>query len=328
MAVKEWLLANIPSLEVMARLAYWRVPPVHAAGGVVRKRLSVRNRNASIDTPVPIDFDHVLHAISRLGIGEGDILIVHSSYNALKPTGLSANQIVDKLREFLGPSGTLAMPAIPIIRGEPQGVAKFDDRAYDKVFEYHPHSTRIATGILPKTLMGLPGVVRSRHPCNSMVAVGMQAEAMMRDNLAGENPTGCGPGSSWEYAYRHDAKILAVGIDLVHSLTMIHVAEDAFLERWPIPARDWYRERQFIIREGNDSQVATIRERRHGWSQFYAERAFSRDLYRNGIAATETVGELVLHACSSRALVDFLVNHPRAAYPYVFPLGLPGNKTA
>ena len=320
--MKDWLFTKVPALEVMARLAYWRVKPLHALGELLRKRMATRVKQQQLaGPPTPIDFEKVRDAIRSLGASEGGILIVHSSFNALKPTGLTPKEVIAGLRGLVGPAGTLAMPAIPIIRGEPQGEAKFDDAAYDKVFEYNPQSTRIATGALPKALMGLPGAARSRHPGNSMVAVGRSAEAMMRDNLAGDRPSPCGPGSSWEYAYRHDARIVAIGIDLVHSLTMIHVAEEAFADRWPIG--NWYRERRFVIRDSAGDQPITIRERRHGWSQFYAERAFSRDLYRAGIAATRVVDGLEIHACSSRALVEFLLNHPRPGYPYVFPLGLP-----
>lgn len=324
--MKDWLFARVPALEVATRLAYWRIEPLRKIGDAVRKGLVSRVRPAAAETARPVAFDRVLDAIRNLGVGEGDILIVHSSYNALRPTGLSPERIVDGLRGLVGSSGTLAMPAIPIIRGEPQGDAKFDDAAYEKVFEYDPRSTRIATGALPKTLMGLPGATHSLHPGNSMTAIGPAADAMMRDNLAGEKLSACGPGSSWAYAYRNDAKIIAIGIDLVHSLTMIHVAEEAFADQWPI--RDWYRERRFVIRDGQGARPVTIRERKHSWSQFYAERAFSRDLYRNSIASTEVVDGLAIHGCSSRELVDFLLNHPRPAYPYVFPLGLPRTKGA
>lgn len=324
--MRDWLFTNVPALEVMARLAYWRIKPLHALGDAVRDRMATRvKQQQPVEPAAPIDFENVRDALRSLGVRDGDILIVHSSFNALKPTGLTPAEVIAGLQGLVGSAGTLAMPAIPIIRGEPQGEAKFDDAAYDQVFEYNPQSTRIATGALPKALMGLPGAARSRHPGNSMVAVGADAEAMMRDNLTGDRPSACGPGSSWDYAYRHDAKVVAIGIDLVHSLTMIHVAEEAFADRWPIS--DWFRERRFVIRDGAGDQPITIRERKHSWSQFYAERAFSRDLYRAGIAATRVVDGLEIHACSSRALVDFLLNHPRPGYPYVFPLGMPRNAT-
>ncbi|HWI84792.1 MAG TPA: AAC(3) family N-acetyltransferase [Sphingomonas sp.] len=317
MSIIKPILARFPVIEVAVRLAYWRVPVLRALGDRIRSAIAARRRAAP--PAEPVDFEDVLACLRALGVGAGDILIVHSSYNALKPTGLSPAAIVERLLALVGPEGTLAMPAIPIIRHEPKGADKFSDAAYDRLFDYDADSLRIATGALPRTLMQAPGAARSLHPGNSMVAVGAQAEAMMRDNLSGDEPAACGPGSSWHYAYDHDAKIVALGVDMVHSLTMIHVAEDAF--DWPVAG--WYRRRRFRISgKGVDREIA-IRERKHSWSQYYAEHAFARDLRRAGVMRTRMVGGIGISYCASRRLIQFLRDHPRVGYPYRFPLGVP-----
>src|SRR5437867_1997900 len=81
---------------------------------------------------------------------------------------------------------------------------------------------RTWTGVLPTDLMKVPGAKRSLHPLNSVVAHGPHAEDMLRDNLTGERPFACGPGSSWDYCRQHAAKVVALGVDMAHSLTMIH----------------------------------------------------------------------------------------------------------
>ena len=316
MSLVSAFLARVPSLEVAARLAYWRVPILRREGNRLRATLASRPRDRA--TAGPIDFEQILKALRNLGVGEGDILIVHSSYNALKPTGLTPEQIIAGLAALVGGAGTIAMPAIPVIRHEPKDSDKFSDAAYDRTFDYDARSTRIATGALPKALMLWPGAVRSRHPGNSMVAIGAQAEMMMRDNLADDEPMPCGPGSSWHYCYLHNAKIISLGVDMVHTLTMIHVAEDAF--DWPVA--NWYRRRRFTIRDGDFQREITVRERRHSWSQFYAERAFSRDLTGADVATVTAIDGLPVSFCESRKLIDFLRAHPRAGYPYYFPLGL------
>jgi len=102
---------------------------------------------------------------------------------------------------------------------------------------------------------------------------------------------------------------------------MIHVAEDTYEDEWPVAG--WYRERRYAVRDGSNLVSLTVRERRHGWSQYYAERCFSADLYRTGIARSARVGSLTIEVCDARKLTDYLRNHPRPAYPYVFPLGFP-----
>ncbi len=257
-----YLFRLFPRLEVVVRLAFWRFPIVQ---GVVRRlfrrpALCLGPGRGSRDG---IQFDRVLQSLRMAGVEHGDILIVHSSYKALQGTGLSAMEIVAALQGLISDSGTLAMPAIPIIAGEPQGMDKFDDAAYRRVFTYNVQSTRIWTGALPKELMSVPGATRSRHPCNSMVAIGPHAAAMMANNLNEPEPTPCGPGSSWAFCYLHNAAIVSLGVDLAHSLTMIHVAEDLFERDWPV--NDWYRRRRYRIKDGDFDQEFVIRERRHRW---------------------------------------------------------------
>lgn len=314
-------LAHFPSLEVAVRLAYWRIEPLHMLGNAIR---GMAERRPVSQVDFSLKLEEVLSALRGFGIAEGDVLIVHSAFSALRPTGLSPVEVVRTLKSFVGDAGTLAMPSMPQIEHEPQGLAKFDDAAYEQIFEFDLRSDRIITGALPRALLTAPAAVRSRHPGNNMVALGPSAAAIMEGNLEGSAPSPCGPHSSWAHCYRLGAKIVALGVDLVHSLTMIHVAEEAF-PGWPVPG--WFRERRYRVRDENFDQVVTVRERRHEWSQHYAERAFSRDLYVAGVAKSARIGGLDIHFCAAADLVDFLRGHPRVAYPYVFPFGVPREPT-
>jgi aminoglycoside 3-N-acetyltransferase len=312
------ILSRVPALEVAARLIYWRVSLAKAVGDAVLARRAGKRRAAPRSTG-DIRFEAVTSAIREMGVGEGDILVVHSSFDRLKQTGLAPAEINHALRAIVGESGTLAMPAIPIIRHEPQGAAKFDPASYERVFDYDVKSRRIATGELPKALMMEPAARRSRHPGNSMVAVGPEAAAMMLHNLDEPEPTPHGPGSSWEYCYRRNAAVVSLGLDSVHNLTMVHVAEDIREERWPV--RDWYLHRRFQIADGEFHLETTIRERQHRWSQFIPQRAFARDLHRHGVMQTRIVDRLEVHCCRSSTLIEYLLQHRNPTYPYLFPLG-------
>lgn len=313
-------LTKFPSAEVGIRLLYWRVAMAREAADFIRAKLK-RRAKVTIAEPIPIDFDVIIATLREAGVRPGDILVVHSSFGALKSSGLSPEAIIQQLLALVGPGGTVAMPAIPIIAHEPSGGAKFDDAAYDRVFEYKPWSRRVQTGILPATLMGFPGAARSLHPGNSMVAVGAHAAQMMVGNIAGEAQTPCGPSSAWAYCWRHNAKVVALGVDLVHSLTMIHVAEDCFESSWPIVG--WYRHRRYCVKDEDKVTEVVVRERKHGWSQYYAERAFSRDLHVADVSKSWNVDGLPIHLCESATLIDFLRSHPRPGYPYRFPFGIP-----
>lgn len=315
------LFERSPWLEIAVKGVYWRL----ARFPRLKARL-LQLRKSTVRAPgqgaaAPVDFGRVIDHLRQSGVREGDILIVHSSVDALARTGLTQRAIIEALRGLVGTQGTLAMPAIPIIKGQPAGLDLFNDAAFEPVLSYDVQRSPPWTGVLPKALMRTEGAVRSRHPGNTMVAIGPHALDMMRDNLSSPDPTPCGAGSSWDYCHRHDAKIAAIGVDLAHSVTMVHVAEDAFEDSWPV--RGWYRHRRYRIIDGDFDAVVRTRERRHHWSIFFAERALARDLRVSGVAPLAQVEGLDVSVCSSRRLIDFVRNHRRRAYPYCIPfLGL------
>ena len=59
------------------------------------------------------------------------------------------------------------------------------------------------------------GSIRSRHPLNTIVALGPHAKEMTQNNLTYDGQTACGDGSSWAYCFRKNAKILALGVYVV-----------------------------------------------------------------------------------------------------------------
>ena len=303
-----------PLLEITLKNLVWRIGWLYRLG----ERLSGRKtRGHHAKSARRINFDRIIECLASWGVGEGDILIVHSSMAALKSTRLTEREIIGRLRDLVGSSGTLAMPAIPKISGEPIGLDMLDERNYESVFEYDVQKSLPWTGQLPKVLMKCEGSRRSRHPLNSMVALGPHAEPMMHGNLEYELPTACGRGSSWENCYKHSAKIVALGVDLAHSLTMIHVAEDAFESAWPV--KNWYRIRTYRIIDGDFRRTVRVRERRHTWSIFYAERSFSRDMRQLGIASDCVVDGLPIAYCASSQLVEYLNSRKNQAYPYRIP---------
>ncbi len=308
------LMAVSPYAEVAIRQVYWRSP----------KLIERQNRKPATKTPLADrnTFGDVLSALRQWGIGEGDLLVVHSGYEGIKPAGASPQEVIDGLRELVGPTGTLAMSTIPFFRKEPRGADYMTADMSDMVFRYNPARTPCATGQVAYLFTGQPGVVRSHHPLNTMAAVGPLAEAMMAGNLDGDRPFACGPNSSWKYCIDHGAKVISLGIDLVHSLTMIHAAEDCCADRWPQPG--WYRERKFKLMQGRKSRDIVVRERQPRWAMHYAERTLHKDLIDVGLARHKTVSGVPLAIVNARPLFEYLVARNSTGYPYyLLPATLP-----
>lgn len=274
-------------------------------------------KTAKSTSDIKISFEQITDTLRNLSADSSGIMIVHSSMSALATTNLTSKEICFELMTFLGSEGTLAMPAIPVYREEPKGPARLDDDICSNRITYNVRRSPVGTGAIPKALMSIPGAVRSRHPLNSMVAVGPLATSMMENNIQGSLPLPCGPHSSWKFCVDHDAKIVCLGVDSSHSLTMIHVVEDCWPHEWPVA--NWYRQRLFHVKDGDFEADITVLERRPHWSMYYAERTLQKDLLRLGIIQVKNVCGIRIEVCSSARLVDFLRSRRPRSYPYWIP---------
>lgn len=313
---RDTLLAASPWVEVFVKTLYWRSPLINnILSQFARKRRKPAVESDGVSEQLP--FTCITAKLREFGVGEGEIMIVHASGLALRPTGLSPRQLCEGLLEFLGPEGTLALPAIPLFREEPTGPDRLSDAICSERLTYDVRKTPPWTGALPKAMMGMPGSIRSRHPLNTMVAVGQHAVSMMKSNIDGDRPMACGPSSSWKYCADHNARIVFLGVDAAHSLTMIHVAEDSWADQWPIS--NWYRERLFKVKDGDFETNLTVRERRPHWAINYGERTLQKDLIEQGILKVTSVGGLRIEICEAAALIEYLNIKKSSGYPYWVP---------
>lgn len=111
------------------------------------------------------ELTHQLHA---LGVEQGGVLLVHTSFRAVRPIEGGPAGLIEALRAVLGPDGTLVMPSWT---GD-------DERPFD------PATTPAAAdlGVVADTFWRLPGVVRSHHPF-AFAAAGPQGPRITSDVL-------------------------------------------------------------------------------------------------------------------------------------------------
>lgn len=299
MNLPEFLLSRSGHLEVIMRSSIKSNNPI--SNHLYRILRSRRTRYLEPNAPnSQVDFSLVLKKLYDIGINHGEIMIVHSSMKQLARTNLKASSICSKLLDFIGDSGTLAMPAYPIY-SKSNGLRKYDTR-----------SARIWTGELPRSLLHHPMCKRSRHPVNTLSAVGPHAPHMFLQNIKDHHPLPCGANSSWKFCYDNNAWCVFLGVDSAHSATMIHVAEDCFLDRLP---NHWYQYISYNIFDGQNSEKIIVRERDPKWAKKYAERSFKYALLQSSVLKKLDIDGLSLEVCRSQDLVDFILSKPRL-YPY------------
>ena len=103
-----------------------------------------------------IDFNNIILYLKFLGVNQGDLLIVHSSYVELLNTKKEPNEIISILKDLVGENGTIAMPAIRSYKDEPKYIDYLKTDMTKITCTYDVRKTKVWTGILPATMLKMP----------------------------------------------------------------------------------------------------------------------------------------------------------------------------
>lgn len=302
-----------PKIEVAVRCFYWN----HVR--MLKKIRSASSEGVTVNEKSQADFDKIICHLRDKGVEKNDIMVIHSSYGALGGTGLSPEEVINKLYSLVDEGGALAMPAIRSFEEESQHgdylETYMDDAPQHFTTVYNVYQTKVSSGLLPFTLMRFDDAEISKFPLNPLVAIGEQAEAMMEHNIEGELPSAHGPNSAWAYCADHDAWNIGLGVDIKDYLTIFHVTQER--EDWPV--KDWYFERDFIIKKSKRETPLRIRERKHRWTKYMAETNFYNDLQKAGILHTATIDGIPVYMTKTSELFNFIKSQSNTSYPYYVP---------
>jgi aminoglycoside 3-N-acetyltransferase len=189
--------------------------------------------------------------LASLGVREGGVLLVHSSYKSLGPLGGGPAEVIRGLQEALGTHGTLLMPALSYAAVTPEQPV-FDVRA-----------TPSCVGIIPETFRRTPGVLRSMHPTHSVCASGPRARELLARH--GSDTTPCGPGSPFRAVPSAGGQILMLGCGLRPNTSM-HAVEELVVPPY------LFGEQLTYTLVGEDGRQARKAYKTHGfvgWEQRY-----------------------------------------------------------
>lgn len=304
-----------PSFEVLARKIYW------SSDYLVAKKSTKKSKK--VRTPNNCKIEDLEKFIDLYVKNSCSSIVIHSSYGDIKRNfrkDIKPSEIIQSLIRVLGAEKTICFPTHPQYIEEKHDVSYMKDEKIEYISMYNPSISKAWTGVLPNEFLKIDKVVRSLHPINSMAAIGPRANYYMENNISGEKPTACGINSSWKKLNDDGGFILGLGVDLVHSLTMIHVAEDTNDNKYS--REKWYRERKFNIVEGDESKLLVVLERKPRWALYYTERKFKRDLLKNNIIKKFKINEFCIEYIeNSKTLIDF-INLQKNRYPYKLSRGL------
>jgi aminoglycoside 3-N-acetyltransferase len=153
-----------------------------------------------------IAIDEVVQQLRSLGVQRGAVLLVHTSFRAVRPIQGGPAGLITALQQAIGADGTLVMPSW----------TGSDDDVFDPATT--PPSEDL--GVVAGTFWQMAGVVRSRHPF-AFAASGPQAAFVTSDPIAlpphaAESPIG--------RVYELDGQVLLLGVG--HDAdTTLHLGE-------------------------------------------------------------------------------------------------------
>ena len=184
--------------------------------------------------------------LRELGIGEGDAILMQSSFDNLNGFSGEAVEVIDCVLDILGPSGHLFMVSMP-----------YSGAARDYLREAKPFDVRRTPshmGFLSELFRRRKGVVRSANPMHPVVAWGPRAEWIIEghEDLAHS----CGENSPFEKMLELDTKAFLFDVDL-DVLTFAHYLEHVLRDSAPVPVyTEQPIETEIVDRTGTRRRVA------------------------------------------------------------------------
>ena len=206
-----------------------------------RKELEFQKKNK-----LGISKAQLVEDLKKIGIKEGDSVLVHSSMSKIGFVNGGPKTIVDALLEVIGNSGTLLFPT-------------FSAAGRNKThLEEHPYfdikNTPSQMGAVTEYFRKLNNVYRSFHPTDSICALGPLAEYYTNSHFGQLTPYN--EFSPFRKLCAKNGKILMLGTTLNGACTNLHTLEDAVNFKFPV-----YDEKIFEVKmadaNGNGSMMKT-----------------------------------------------------------------------
>ena len=148
-----------------------------------------------------------------LGLERGMVVFVHCSLSRLGYFSGGANDIISVLKEVVGDTGTIIMPAF-------SGSGSME-ALLENEYVFDVMNSQSDSGFLTEKFRQYPGVVRSLHPSHSVCALGKLADQIVSEHELSTSP--CDVKSPFAKLSKYDAKVLRLGTG---SLTLYHHVQE------------------------------------------------------------------------------------------------------
>ncbi len=126
----------------------------------------------------------IVEGLRKIGVGEGDTIMVHSSLSAFGRVEGGADAVIEALIEAVGRKGAVVMPAFSNNRADVEKTVEDEALGVSfkfRVLEFNPERDSCWTGKIADTFWRRSDVVRSKDPAYSFAATGPRAPELVRN---------------------------------------------------------------------------------------------------------------------------------------------------
>lgn len=204
---------------------------------IIKKSYGVLKQIKSVGhQPYAIPIEELQDNLRKQGIGQGDVILVHSSVKDLytmdspadKTSKLHplayASKVIDMLISLVGPAGSILMPT--------DSGSGYDNALSGKVFD--PAKSPSNNGAVTDLFRRRPDVFRSFYPFQNLSGWGKTAKELIEQHELHHSAYPMGKESPWYRLNDAQGKVVFLGNDF-EANSSIHVAEYVHLEEYPVP---------------------------------------------------------------------------------------------
>lgn len=127
--------------------------------------------------------DDIVNYMANMGMQPGDVIFIHSSMKEFYNYQGTGKELIEKIIDYLGPEGTLVMPAYP------KNFSSLPDKCLMKNYKginnpimFDAKMTPTGAGYLPEVFRKMEGVKRSINIQHSACAIGKYADYLLSEH--------------------------------------------------------------------------------------------------------------------------------------------------
>ena len=251
--------------------------------------------------------DDITAHLVRLGVAEGDVLMVHTSLRAIGPVEGGAVGVIHALEAAVGPTGTLLVNVG--VRDDWGWVnERPESERAELLRDAEPFDVLLTpsdpdVGVLAEVFRTRAGTVVSHNPEGRLAASGRLADRLMEDAPWNDY---YGPGSPLERLVDARGRVLRLGAD-IDTVTLLHYAE--YLA--PVPSKRRVRRHRMVDTDiGPQLRTVECLDDSDGIVEYDGDDYFAiimRQYIASGRAATGVVGNATSELIDAADLVEFAV---------------------